>query len=678
MSQLTAIPPTSPAESIVDVLHGISVADPYRWLEQQDSARTRKWIEEQYQYARSYLDHISGRDRIRERVRQFLAIETHDCFLKAGSRYFFRKRLPNQEQPCIYMREGINGTDHLLIDPSTRGTGDHTAVKPILASSDGKLLLFEIKEGGERSGTFTLFDVDENKILPDVLPRGYLRGFAFSPDRKGFYYVHEPLDAARPFYRAAYHHELGSGFNSDREIFFAADDPKVRLCLTADQSALCFVTYRFGQKVLTSIYTKPLEGQRVECVLADAEFSISPALVRGQILAVTDRDAPNLRVVRLTRSETQEWKWTEVVPENNSRIHEWIVAGDCMLVSYIHEGSTQVSAFDLDGRKISDWPVRPGERTIHFVAASSDDNQVVLESESFARPAATLLCHARTNKFELWVKPKVPFDPDIVCHKQVRYTSKDGTRVPMFLVGRRDVLTRGCHPAIMTSYGGYGLPVTAQFSVFVALLIERGCLFALPGIRGGADLGARWHEAAKSRNRQNAYDDFLSAAEWLIARGHTTPEKLAIFGGSNSGLLVGVALTQRPDLFRAVVCIAPMLDMLRYHLFDNAHVWRDEFGTSESAEDFNVLNRYSPYHQVQDDTAYPATLIISGDADKNCNPLHARKMTARLQTANSSNHPIILDYSPFRGHSPVLPLSERIEALTDRLAFLSEQLQLPV
>jgi prolyl oligopeptidase len=248
----------------------------------------------------------------------------------------------------------------------------------------------------------------------------------------------------------------------------------------------------------------------------------------------------------------------------------------------------------------------------------------------------------------------------------------------MYLVGRRDVLSGSNNPTIMTSYGGYGLSMTPQFSVFVAFLMERGCLFALPNIRGGSEFGMNWHKAAQRRNRQTAYDDFLSAAEWLIASGRTAADKLAIFGGSNSGLLVAAALTQRPDLFRAVVCMVPILDMLRYHLYDNAHVWKDEFGSADDPDDFAALAKYSPYHQVCQDTAYPATMIVSGDADQNCNPLHARKMTARLQAANISGNPIFLDYNRFRGHSPMLPLRERIDALTDRMAFLCSQLQLSV
>jgi prolyl oligopeptidase len=272
----------------------------------------------------------------------------------------------------------------------------------------------------------------------------------------------------------------------------------------------------------------------------------------------------------------------------------------------------------------------------------------------------------------------VPFDSKEFGHEQAWFTATDRTRIPMHLVAHRDVLEGGSHPTIMTSYGGYGVPMTPQFSLLVAFLMERGCIFVLPNIRGGSEFGTQWHEAARRRNRQVAFDDFLSAAEWLIETGRTEPGKLAIFGGSNSGLLVGAAMTQRPDLFRAVVCMAPMLDMLRYHLFDNAHVWKEEFGTADDPEDFAALLHYSPYHNVRAGTAYPATMIVSGDADQNCNSSHARKMTARLQVANASEKPIFLDYSRHRGHSPVLPLSERVEGLTNRVAFLCDQLGLTI
>jgi prolyl oligopeptidase len=317
-----------------------------------------------------------------------------------------------------------------------------------------------------------------------------------------------------------------------------------------------------------------------------------------------------------------------------------------------------------------------GSNTVRMLGDSEDGNEVLFEQESFTRPIQIYSYWSKKCEPRQWAERPVPFDSAEFDHTQIWFAAKDGVRIPMFLVGRRDVLESGSHPTIMTSYGGYGVSMTPQFSVFVAFLMERGCLFALPNIRGGSEFGAEWHDAAKRRNRQVAFDDFLSAAEWLIGTGRAKRRKLAIFGGSNSGLLVGAAMTQRPDLFRAVVCLVPILDMLRYHLFDNAHVWAEEFGTADDPQDFAALFRYSPYHNVRERTAYPATMIVSGDSDQNCNPLHARKMTAKLQVANTSESPIFLDYSRYRGHSPVLPLCERIEALTDRMAFLCDQLNL--
>lgn len=679
MSRLTLGPPVSAVEPVTEVLHGVEVTDPYHWLEDGNSERTRAWIEAQTEYARAYLDSIPRRARLRERIREFLAVETCDSFLVTGNRYFFRKRHADQEQPSIYMREGIGGKDQLLVDPAERGTGKYTAVKPLGASPNGRLLLYEIKEGGERTGTFALFDIEARRTLPEVLPRGYLRGFVFAPDHAGFYYVHELRDRAEAFRRAAHYHVLGRNFADDEEIFCAGEGQRLRLCLAGDSARLAFIVYVFGEKTRTSLYIQPFDRTGpAKCVVEDADYSLGPLFVHGKFLAITDRHAPNLRIVRLDFGETPEPQWTEVVPESETRIHQWMVAGGRILVSYVRQAETTVCVFDLEGKKAGEWPVRTGGRTIRLLAASPESDEVIVESESFAEPPATLLCSARTNQFTLWARRKVPFDAESYSHREVSYPSKDGTRIPMFLLGRKDVLAGRSHPAIMTSYGGFGVPSTPQFSVFVAFLIERGCLFALPRIRGGGEFGVEWHNAAKRRNRQVAFDDFLSAGEWLIETGRTQPEKLAIFGGSNSGLLVGAALTQRPELFRAAVCIAPLLDMLRYHLFDNAHLWRDEFGTAEDPEDSAALIRYSPYHQVRDGIAYPATMIISGDADQNCNPLHARKMTARLQAANASDHPVFLDYGRFRGHSPVLPLSERIGALTDRIAFLADQLGLAV
>jgi len=656
----------------------VPVTDPYRWLEEQDSPRTRHWIEEQRSFARACLDHFPGRDRIHRRIREFLAVETYDSLQKAGSKYFFRKRLADQEQPCICMRVGADGDDQLLVDPAEHGAGKYTAVKPLRVSPDGRLLLFEVKEGGERTGTFKLLEIESRRTLPDVLPRGYLRGFAFAPDGRSFCYVHESAKEKEPYRHAAFRHVLGTEFSEDREIFFAGEGEKVRLSLTSDVRRIGFLVYRFLEKTQTDFYLQPWESETApEHIVSDADYIFGPMFFRGRILAITDRNAPNLRIVELRLRPGAEPEWMDVIPESDSRIQQWAVADDRIMTLSAKAMDRQIRVFDLAGRKTEEVAVNP-EETFRITGAAPASDEVILERESFTDPVRIVRYSPERKECALWAKKTVPGGLSDVSHTQTWYPSKDGTRIPMYLVGRKEVLAGGCHPAIMTSYGGYGVSMTPQFSVFVAFLIERGCLFALPNIRGGSEFGAAWHDAAKRRNRQTAYDDFLSAAEWLIEARRTTAGKLAIFGGSNSGLLVGAAITQRPELFRAAVCMVPMLDMLRYHLFDNAHVWSEEFGTAEDRDDFEALRCYSPYHQVRDGVAYPGTMIVSGDADRNCNPLHARKMTARLQAANASPHPIFLDYSKFRGHSPVLPLSARIDALTDRMAFLCDQLQLPV
>lgn len=678
MHTMMAPPPCSPIEPVTEILHGVSVTDPYRWLEDQDSLRTRSWIEAQTEYARSYLDSIPGTARIRNRIRALLDVETYDSVQEAGERYLFRKRVSGQEQPCIFLREGVNGEDRLLIDPAGRGTGPHTAVKPIRISPDGRLLLYEVKQGGERTGTFEILDIASRLALPDALPRGYLRGFSFAPDCQSFYYVHEAVNANRPHYQAVLQHVLGTEFDSDREVFVAGNSDRLRLCIVPGKDLLGFILYDFSDRPRTSLYLWRLASEDApRPVIADVECQFALWLMDdGRTLALTDHDAPNRRLVELVVNGNQPVEFVDVIAAKDAPIQNLAITKTRIVVSYVRGTRTQILIYDQAGKHLSELPVGASE-TVRLLGSSADSDELFVERESFRTPIQLHRYLPKTGETKLWAERQIPFASEDFDHIQVRFRAKDGTLIPMFLVGRREVLRGGPHPTIMTSYGGYGVPMTPQFSVFVAFLMEHGCLFALPNIRGGSEFGHAWHQAAKRRNRQVAFNDFIAAAEWLIETARTIPTRLAIFGGSNSGLLVGAAMTQRPELFRAVVCMVPMLDMLRYHLFDNASSWKEEFGTAEQADDFVALLKYSPYHGVKEGTQYPATMIVSGDADQNCNPLHARKMTARLQAANTSEHPILLDYNRHRGHSPVLPLSERVEGLTARMAFLCDQLGLP-
>jgi prolyl oligopeptidase len=668
-------PPHSPIEPCSEVLHGVLVTDPYRWLEDPKSDATREWLTAQDRYTRSYLDAIPGRLNIQKRIRELLDVESYDSFQKVGERYFFRKHISGQEQFCIFLREGPYGEDQLLINPVSRGTGIHTSIKPIRFSSDGHFMLYEVKEGGERASVFELFDIENRVTLPDSLPHGHLRSFAFAPDSRSFYYVHEAIGDDRPHYRAVFRHILGASPIDDEEIFFAGEDRRLQLSIVEGEDHLGFHTSRAHDKTYTSFWLWALHGKDVpKLLLNNVEYKFGPLLLKDRILAITDCRSPNLRVVEIANRTGPDYQFIEVIPECDSKIRDWIVTSNRIFVSYTRGLRSEIVIFDSQGKRVGQLPA--GDRdTVRLVGGSPENEELLLESESFTTPIQ-MYRYSPKNQLTPWKQKAIPYVFRDFDHTQVWFSGQDGTRIPMFLVGRAEVLTTGSHPTIMTSYGGFGIPMTPQFSVFVAFLIDRGCLFALPNIRGGSEFGAEWHDAAKGRHKQVAFDDFISASEWLVKTGRTRAQKLAIFGGSNSGLLVGAVLTQRPELFRAAVCMVPLLDMLRYHLFDNSHIWQDEFGTANDPEDFAVLARYSPYHRVEDGVAYPAAMIVSGDLDQTCNSLHARKMTARLQNANSSKYPILLDYSKFRGHSPVLPLTQRIEALTDRLAFLCDQLEL--
>ena len=565
---------------MTEILHGVPVADPYRWLEDQDSSSTRQWLTAQTKYIHSYLGAISGRERIRKRVRQLLDMETTDSIQKVGSGYFFRKRLSGQEQPSICFRETLNGPDEVLIDPAMFGAGVHIAVRLLCVSPDGSLLLYEVKEGGERTGVFHVFDIQTRTDLPDALPRGYLRGFAFAPDGRGFYYVHDAASDMGTSNCTAYHHILGTSFDDDGEIFSVEKTKRARLHIVPGTTRLGFLVYRFLCPTRTDCYVWDLGSEHAaRTLIRDADYKFAPYFLKdGRILAVTDRDAPNFKIVEVQPRLNEEPVFLEVIPATYSRIQGCVITQQGIFVSYLEGTTIVVKIFDMDGRFLGHLPSETGA-TVRLAGASADGAEVFFERESFTKPVQSCRYLPRTNEVKAWAGRSVPFDVHAFNHRKVWFEAKDGTPIPMFLVGRPEVLEGGAHPAVMTSYGGYGVAMTPRFSAFAAFLMECGCLFALPNIRGGSEFGTAWYDAAKRQHRQTAFGDFLQAAEWLVTTGRTKPDRLAIFGGSNAGLLVAVAMTQRPDLFRAVLCMVPVLDMLRYHLFDHAQDWKEEFGT---------------------------------------------------------------------------------------------------
>lgn len=380
MSKLTTAPPYSPIEPVTEILHGITITDPYRWLEEQDSPRTRDWLRAQNDYARSYLESIPGRDRIRQRVEELIDVETYDSVQKIGQRYFFRKRLRGQEQFCIYCRDGANGNDQLLVDAAARCTGPYTAVKPLCVSPDGRLLLYEVKQGGERTGIFEILDIASRTALPDVLARGFLRGLAFAPDSRSFYYVHEPSSNRPPYHRAAYQHVLGTNFEHDKQIFHAGEGQQLRLQIVPGTKSLGFLVLHFEDPVRTDFFLWPIgSSYPPEPVFQRAQFKFGPLLLQDdRIVAITDRSAPNFRIVKVKLRVNQEPEFFDVVPQSDAVIQSWAVANEKIFVSYIRNLKSEVESFDLEGNQVGPLPLE-SDQTIRLIGSGDKTDELLFE-----------------------------------------------------------------------------------------------------------------------------------------------------------------------------------------------------------------------------------------------------------------------------------------------------------
>jgi prolyl oligopeptidase len=653
------------------MLHGVPVTDPYRWLEDQNSPRTRKWLEEQTEYTRAYLDSIPGRKRIKQRVEELLAVETISEPWKVGHRYFFLKRTAFQEQPSIMMRDGEVRDDIVLVDPAARGEGSRVAVSIINISGNGTVLAYGIRQSGRDSQCVEFLDVPRRQKLPDRLGDGLETAIVFSPDGRGFYYSHEATDCSRPFYRAAYWHEFGSQPGDDNEFFFAGDDSTIHLGIFGSSTGryLAYLVMRSTDPQRYDFYVQDLYGRgTARRLLHHIPPVFAPFFVKDALFAITSAKAGNFRIVAISLERPEQEHWEDVVPESPFRIKDFSVFGSSVCVGYTENLHSRIETFDLTGRRRNPVPCPPrGTARLHRRPVESNT-----AFYTFSSPEKPPTIFSYDGEQKEWATSSITLNSCSLETKDIRYKSKDGTSVSMCLIVQKG--RPHCGPTLLVGYGGFGVCLTLQFNVYSTFLLERGILLALASVRGGGECGQEWHRAGKRHKRQNAFDDFIAAAEWLIEEGYTTPAQLGIAGGSNGGLLVSAALTQRPDLFRAVLCLGPLLDMLRYHRFDNASLFVDEYGTAEREDDFRYLYTYSPYHQIQQHVPYPAVMLVSGDADTRCNPMHARKMAARLQSVTSSMRPVLLDYKAHWGHSPQQPLTGRIEGLTDRLGFICREL----
>ncbi len=664
--------PVTNRGSVVDTLHGVVIPDPYRWLEDQESAETREWIKTQNEYTHSFIDSLSGRDKLKARLTELMKIDRIGIPTERNGRYFLSKRSADQDLFVIYMRDGLGGKDEALIDPHSMSEDRSTSVNLLDISEDGTLLAYGIRKGGADELTVKIFDVDKKMDLPDELPSGLYFGISIMHDNSGFYYSrHNILLGSR-----VYFHPMGGDPEKDKEIFGEGFGPKAGIGagITDDGRYLMIVVFHGSAGQKSEIYYKDLKGDgSIKTLVKDIDARFSPKYGGGMLFMQTNWDAPKGRILTVDLKNPARENWNEIIPETEAVIEDFSIAGKKLFVNYLENVVSKVKIFEPDGKLVREISF-PTLGTVSGVRGRWKRNEAFFVFTSFHVPTTIYRYDVKKGDKKVWAKLDVPVDSDKLVVKQVWYDSKDGTRVPMFLVHSSDIELNGNNPTLLTGYGGFNVNLTPGFRSTGVLWTEYGGVYAVPNLRGGGEFGEEWHRAGMFENKQNVFDDFIGAAQWLIDNGYTCPSKLAIRGGSNGGLLVGAALAQRPELFGAVVCTYPLLDMLRYQKFLLGKFWVSEYGNAEDPEQFKYIYEYSPYHNITEATEYPSTLFITGDSDTRVAPLHARKMTALLQMANSSDNPVMILYDTKAGHSGGRPLSKTIEDTVDEMSFLLWQL----
>ncbi len=666
-------PPKTSVNEVKELLHGTEIVDPYRWLEDQNSPETRAWIDAQNAYTDSLISKYPGREMLQQQVSALVKIDTMGSPLITNHRYFFSKRSADQDQSSLYVRNGLTGKDELLVDPLPMSPRHTTTVNQGSVSEDGRMMSYFVREGGADETTPHLFDVDARKNLADVFPKARYSGFTLLNDKKGVYLTRLTPEGPR-----VYFHQIGTDTAKDVEIFGKGYGPeKIVSSTVTDDDHYLQITVAVGSAAdYTEIYVKDLRHNGpIVTIVKDVHATFFGQIAGDHMFVRTNWKAPKWRIMEVDlKNPAAPDKWREVVPEGEHVLDSFSAVGGRLAVHTIENVVPHLRILDADGKLVREVPT-PTLGSITGLGGRWKSTEAFYAFSSYNTPPTIYRYDVATGKQEVWFQSKVPIESAKYEVKQVWYTSKDGTKIPMFLAHAKGLKLDGTNPVLLTGYGGFNLSSTPGFNAMAAAWLTSGGVYAVANLRGGGEFGEAWHHAGMREKKQNVFDDFIAAAEWLIQNKYTSSSKLAITGTSNGGLLVGAALTQRPDLYAAVICGYPLLDMVRYQNFLVARYWVPEYGSSEDPEQFKYIYAYSPYHHVKAGAKYPSVLFISGDSDTRVAPLHARKMTALMQAATAgSDRPILLHYDTTAGHSGGTPVSKQIENISNELSYLFWQL----
>jgi len=670
--------PSAPRLGHVDTMHGVEVADPYRWLEDPDAATTRLWIERQNELSFGYLEDISERSMVTQRLTELWNYERWGIPFEEGGKYFVTRNDGLQDQSVLYVMDSLTSTPRVLIDPNTFSEDGTVSLAGSSVSDDGRLIAYSKSDGGSDWREVFVRDVRTGEDLDDHLKWVKFSGLSWKKDGSGFYYSRydEPkgqgqLQAVNRFQKLFFH-EIGTPQSEDRLIYHEPNEPEHGFggSVTDDGDYLIISVWK-GTERKNKVYYQDLRSESDEIVKLINEFEASFSFVGNEgtdFFFFTDLDAPRGRLIAIDTRFPRKENWRTVIPQTRDTLRSVNLVGDRFLASYLKDAHTQVAVRDLDGNLVNEVDL-PTIGTAGGFNGDRDDTETFYTFTSFTTPGSIYRYDLATGESRLWRQPDVDFDADRYVTKQVFYRSKDGTKVPMFITHRKDIELDGQNPTLLYGYGGFNIPIVPSFSVSRSVWLEMGGVYAVANLRGGGEYGKEWHDAGRLKNKQNVFDDFIAAAEWLIDNDYTSTPKLAISGRSNGGLLVGAVMTQRPDLFGACLPGVGVLDMLRFHKFTIGWAWVSDYGSPDDPEMFPILYDYSPYHNLEEGTCYPPTLIITADRDDRVVPAHSFKFAAALQDAQSCENPVLIRIETRSGHGSS-SLSKRIEEAADEMSFL--------
>jgi prolyl oligopeptidase len=695
-------PPATAVQPVREVLHGVEIVDPYRWLEgsagleggkidEALDARVAAWTDAQNSYGRAVLDALPGRKELAARIRALGGGGFQGGVVRRGDRLFYERREGNQQQPVLLAVQG-NGAPRVLLDPAAVDPSGLTTLAWYEPSPDGQLVAFGLFKAGDENATLYIVETGTGVWRADEVT-GKVREVDWLPDGSGFLYNHL-ADLANPSSRRVRFHRLGTHSRQDRTLIeqdkrgpgaatwgpFAHLSPDGRWAVEGHWMGsavndLWVVDFREWLRGANPERRPIVVGRQAQSGLPDVYLKGDP-IVGSTLYMTTNLDAPNKRVVAVDLADPAPAKWRPVIAERKGAALQRLSAVPGLLVAeYLQNASSHIERFGLDGKPKGELPL-PGLGSAGL-AIAPDRTEAYLDFASFNEPPTLYRVDLATGERTVWWRASVPFDASALAVEQVWYPAKDGTRISMFLVHRKGLKLDGCNPTFLYGYGGFGISTTPFFDTGLLPWLEAGGVYALPNLRGGGEYGEEWHRAGMLERKQNVFDDFIAAAEWLIAQGYTRPERLGIFGASNGGLLIGAAVTQRPDLFAAGIAAVPLMDMVRAQRFLRARNWISEYGSSEDPRQLATLLAYSPYHHVKPGVRYPALLLTAGERDERVHALHARKMTARLQAATASDpgkKPILLQVDRDTGHGMGAPADKQIAELVDQLTFLTWQM----